>query len=95
MNALNGYFSFLYKMLRSTCEIVFHCMKKIVFHLLDEILQLVHEISSFPDTLYKRAVLKKFFSKFPDKLIKAATTGVLQKRCSYKFCKRHVPGVSF
>ena len=43
-----------------------------------EILQLVHEISSFPEVLYERSVLKNF-SKFRDKHKKQSSGGVLSK----------------
>ena len=43
-----------------------------------EILQLVHETSSFSEVLYKRGVLKKF-SKFSDKHKKQSTGGGLSK----------------
>ena len=43
-----------------------------------EILQLEHEISSFPEMLYKIGFLKKF-SKFSDKHKKQSFGGVLSK----------------
>ena len=43
-----------------------------------EILQLEHEISSFPEMLYKIGVLKKF-SKFSDKHKNQSFGGVLSK----------------
>ena len=43
-----------------------------------EIRQLVNEISSFPEVLYKRGDLKKF-SKFTDKHKKQSSGGVLSK----------------
>ena len=43
-----------------------------------ESLQLVHEISSFPEVLYKRSVLENF-SKFADKRKKQSSGGVLSK----------------
>ena len=43
-----------------------------------EILQLVHEIRSFSEVLYKRDVLKNFL-KFTDKLKKQSPRGVLSK----------------
>ena len=43
-----------------------------------ESLQLVHEISSFPEVLYKRSVLENF-SKFADKHKKQSSGGVLSK----------------
>ena len=47
-------------------------------YLVVEILQLLHEISSFPEVLYKRSVLKNF-SKFTDKYKKQSSGGVLWK----------------
>ena len=47
-------------------------------NLLAEPLQLVHEISSFSEVLYKRDVLKNFF-EFPDKLKNQSSGGVLSK----------------
>ena len=44
-----------------------------------EILQLVHEISSFPDVLYKRGDLKNF-SKFSDKHRKQSSDMFCQKK---------------
>ena len=38
----------------------------------------MHEISSFPDVLYKRSVMKNF-SKFTDKHKKQSSGGVLSK----------------
>ena len=49
-----------------------------LLYLLVEILQLVHETSSFPEVLYKRSVLKNF-SKFPDKHKKQSSGGLLSK----------------
>ena len=43
-----------------------------------EILQFVHEISSFPEVIYKRGVLKNF-SKFSDKQKKQSSGSVLSK----------------
>ena len=45
-------------------------------YLLVEILQPVHEISSFPEVLYKRIVLQNF-SKFTDKHTKQSSGDVL------------------
>ena len=56
------------------------------------ILQLVLEISSFSEVLYKRDVLKNF-SKFTDKLKKQSSGGVLSKdvlRNFSKFTKKHL-----
>ena len=51
-----------------------------------EILQLVHEISSFPEVLYKRGDLKNF-SKFTDKRKKQSFGGVLSKDALKNFAK--------
>ena len=48
-----------------------------LLYLVVQILQLLHEISSFPDVLYQRSVLKNF-SKFTDKH-KKQSSGVLSK----------------
>ena len=48
----NGYFSFLYKMLEK------HLRNSFLLYLVVGILELVHEISSFLEVLYKRSVLK-------------------------------------
>ena len=55
-------------------------------YLVVEILQLVLEISSFPEVLYKRAVLKNF-SKFTDKHKKQSSGGVLSKDVLKNFAK--------
>ena len=60
------------KWLKNTCEIVF------LLYLVVEILQFVHKVSSFPEALYKRGVLKNF-SKFSDKYKKQSSGGVLSK----------------
>ena len=60
------------KCLKSTCEIVF------LLYLLVETLQLVHKISSFPEVLYKRGVLKNV-SKFIDKDKMQSSGSVLLK----------------
>ena len=61
-----------------------------------EIRQLVNEISSFPEVLYKRDDLKNF-SKFTDKHKKQSSGGVLTKDVLKKFAKftdRHLsPGL--
>ena len=49
-----------------------------LLYLLVGILQLVHEMSSFPEVLYKRGVLKNF-SKSTDKYKKQWSGGVLSK----------------
>ena len=51
-----------------------------------EILQFVHEISSFPEVLYKGGDLKNF-SKFTDKHKKQSSGGVLSKRVLKNFAK--------
>ena len=53
-------FLFLYKMLEQ------HLWNSFLLYLVVEILQLVNEISSFQEVLYKRNVLKTF-AKFTDK----------------------------
>ena len=68
----NGYLSFLHKMLEK-------CLwNSFLQHLVVEILQLVHEISSFPEVLYKKGVLKNF-SEFSDKHKKQSSRVVLWK----------------
>ena len=54
-------------------------------NLLVEPLQLVHEISSFSEVLYKRDVLKNFF-EFPDKL-NQSSGGVVSKDVLKNFAK--------
>ena len=46
--------------------------------MLAKILQLLHEISSFPEVLYNRGALTNF-SKFTDELKKQSSGGVLSK----------------
>ena len=55
-------------------------------YLLVEILQLVDEISSFSEVLYKRDVLKNF-SKFTDKLKNQSFGSVLSKNVLRNFAK--------
>ena len=55
-------------------------------NLLVEPLQLVHEISSFSEVLYKRDVLKNFF-EFPDKLKNQSSGSVLSKDVLKNFAK--------
>ena len=70
----NGYFSFLYKMLEKRLRNSF------LLYLVVEILELVHEISSFLEVLYKRSVLKmKNFPKLTDKHKKQSSGCVLSK----------------
>ena len=68
------------KCLRSTCEIVSY------LYLVAVILQLLHEISSFPEVLYKRDILKNF-SKFTEKHKKQPSGGVLSKDVFKNFAK--------
>ena len=51
-----------------------------------EILQIVHEISSFPEVLYKRGDLKDF-ARFTNKHKKQSPRGVLSKDVPKKFAK--------
>ena len=60
------------KCLKSTCEIV-------ILYMLVEILQLVHEISSLSDVLYKKGVPKSF-SKFRGKHKKQSSGGDMSKK---------------
>ena len=46
--------------------------------MLAKILQVLHEISSFPEVLYNRGALTNF-SKFTDELKKQSSGGVLSK----------------
>ena len=55
-----------------------HLWNSSSLYLLVEILQLVHEISSFSEVLYKRNVLENF-SKFTDKLKKQSSRSALSK----------------
>ena len=71
---------FLYTMLEK------HLWNSSSLHLLVEILQLVHEISSFSVVLYKRGVLKNF-SKFTDKLKKQSLGSALSKDVLRNFAK--------
>ena len=57
-----------------------------LLYLLVGILQLVHEMSSFPEVLYKRGVLKNF-SKFTEKYKKQWSGGVLSKDVLENFTK--------
>ena len=63
-----------------------HLRKGFLLYALAEILQLVHEISSFSEELYKRCVLKNF-SKFRDKNKKQLSGGVLSKDFLKNFAK--------
>ena len=49
-----------------------------------EFLQLVNEISNFPDVVYKRGILKNF-SKFSDKHKKQSSGGVLSESVQKNF----------
>ena len=55
-----------------------HLWNSFLLYLVVEILQLVHEISSFSEVLYKRGVLRNF-SKFTDKHKKKSSGSVLSK----------------
>ena len=55
-----------------------HLLNNFLLCLLVEILQLVHEISSFPEVFYEKGVLKNF-SKLTDKHKKQSFGGVLSK----------------
>ena len=55
-----------------------HLLNNFLLYLLVEILQLVHEISSFPEVFYEKGVLKNF-SKLTDKHKKQSFGGVLSK----------------
>ena len=77
---LNGYFSLLYKMLEK------HLGHSFLFYLLIEMLQFVHEISSFQEVLYKGGVLKSF-SKFIAKHKNWSSGGVLSKDVHKSFAK--------
>ena len=68
------------KCLKSTCG------KSFLQYLVVEILQLVHEISSLPEVLYKRGVLKNF-PKFRDKHKKKSSGGALSKDVRKNFAK--------
>ena len=84
---MNGYFSFLPKMLEK------HLWNSFSLYLLVPILQFVHEISSFSGVLYNRGVLKNF-SKFTDKLKKHVEGDASKKkrinkmRHSEVFCQK-------
>ena len=77
---LNGYFSLLYKMLEK------HLGHSFLFYLLIEMLQFVHEISSFQEVLFKGGVLKSF-SKFIAKHKNWSSGGVLSKDVHKSFAK--------
>ena len=82
----NSYFSFLYKMLEK------HLWNSFLLYLVVEILQLVHEISTFPEVIYKRGVLKNFL-KFTDKHKEQSSEGALSKdvlKNFLKFTERHL-----
>ena len=63
-----------------------HLLKSFLLYLLVEIPQLVNEVSSFLEVLYKRGVLKNF-SKFSDKHKKQPSVSVLSKNVLQKFAK--------
>ena len=68
------------KWLKITCEIVFYCICWFTSAACS------HEISSFPEVLYKRVVLKNL-SKFTDKHKKLSSGGVLSKDVLKNFAK--------
>ena len=71
-----------------------HLRNSFSLYLLVEILQFVHEISSFSEVLYKRDVLKNFL-KFTDKLQKKSSGGVLSKHVLKNlanFTEKHLCG---
>ena len=74
--------------------------RKIVFllYLMVEILQLVHEISSFPEVLYKRYVLKNL-SKFTEKKHKKQSSGGALTKAFLtnfaKFTEKYIFGILF
>ena len=73
-------------MLENTCKIVFYCIWWL------KCCNLRYEISSFPEVLYKRGVLKSF-SKFTDKHKKQSSGGVLSKdvfKTFAKFTEKHL-----
>ena len=63
-----------------------HLRNSFSLYLLLEILQLVHEVSSFSEVLYKRSVMKNC-SKFTEKLKKQSSGGVLSKDVHKNFAK--------
>ena len=77
---MNGYFSFLHKMLEK------HLWNSFLLFLVVEILQLVHEVSSFSLVLYERGVLKNF-SKFTEKRKKQSYRSALSKDVPKNFVK--------
>ena len=79
MNSFEGCFSFLPKILGK------HLWNIFSPYLLVEILQLLHEISSFSEVLYNRGVLKN--SKFTDKLKKQSYGSVLSNDVLKNFAK--------
>ena len=54
---------------------LFYCKNTFLLYVVVEIAQLVNEVSSFPEVLYKRCDLKNF-SKFIDKHKKQSSGGV-------------------
>ena len=63
-----------------------HLRNSFLRYLLIEILQLVHKISSFPEVLYKRGVLKNY-SKFTDKHKTQSSAGARLKNVLKNFAK--------
>ena len=63
-----------------------HLRNSFSLYLVVEILQLAHEMNSFPEVLYKRGVLKNL-SKFSDKHKRQSSGGVLSKDVFKNFAK--------
>ena len=63
-----------------------HLRNSFSLYLVVEILQLAHEMNSFPEVLYKRGVLKNL-SKFSDKHKRQSSGGVLSKDVLKNFAK--------
>ena len=79
MNAFEQYF-LLYKILEK------HLWNSFLLYVEVEIQQLVNEITSFPEVLYKKGDLKNF-SKLTDKHKKESSRGVLSKDILKHFAK--------
>ena len=63
-----------------------HLRNSFSLYLVVEILQLAHEMNSFPEVLYKRGVLKNLL-KFSDKHKRQSSGGVLSKDVLKNFAK--------
>ena len=63
-----------------------HLRNSFSLYLVVEILQLAHEMNSFPEVLYKRGVLKNL-SKFSEKHKRQSSGGVLSKDVLKNFAK--------